>query len=173
MSEDIKMIERIANNERNISVIQKENEMQNRVFVKFEETVEKLQDLTESMHRLITIHDERIRVQATTVEQFRTEMNNEIKELESRISKETQTLSEKLDRSEDRIMKAIAALQEKWEKEQIAHIQKKETISEKIANLSVRFESWKWFILGGVFTAGVILEKSGAINGLFSLFKFP
>ena len=70
-----------------IAGLQKENEMQARVYVKFEETIDKLQDLTESMHRLISIHDERIRVTAQVVDSIKAEMNNEIKELEAKMQK--------------------------------------------------------------------------------------
>ena len=147
--------------EKEVYALGKESEIQTRMFVKFEETIEKLQDLTESMHRLITIHDERIRVNSELVNQIKAEMNNEIKELEGRITKENQLLSKKIDDSEARIL-------HKQEE-----IRKKETFSEKVATLALRFESWKWFILGGAVVAGVLLEKSGFITGLLSIFKMP
>ena len=166
--------------EKEVYALGKESEIQTRMFVKFEETIEKLQDLTESMHRLITIHDERIRVNSELVNQIKAEMTNEIKELEGRITKENQLLSKKIDDSEARILQKLADLQREWKEEKKQEnldkqeeIRKKETFSEKVATLALRFESWKWFILGGAVVAGVLLEKSGFITGLLSIFKMP
>jgi hypothetical protein len=164
-------IDRLGKSERDISVIQKENEMQARVFIKFEETVEKLQVLTESMHRLISIHDERIRVQEKTIDAIRSEMNNEIKDLESR-------LSQKLEDTEKRIMNRLNENKEFFDnvKEEIQaikdnEVKKKESFAEKWSAVTAKIESWKYFVIGGLLVASFLLGKGNILNSIMGIFK--
>jgi type VII secretion protein EssA len=159
-------VDQISKNERDIAIIQKENEMQTRVFIKFEATVEKLQDLTESMHRLITIHDERITVQAKDIDDIRHEMDKEMRELEAR-------LVSKLTESEDRILNRIDELQQTVKDNTSSNDEKKHGFSDSLGKLGTKLESWKWFIIGVIFAGGVLLGKSGLVSNIFSIFKTP
>ncbi len=163
---ETKINERLSSSEQDIRVMQKENEIQNRVFIKFEETVEKLQTLTESMHRLITIHDERIRVQGKNIESIKIDMYREIKDLEDRITKDMQSIVKRVDESENRIMERLSEMGEKEEKEEMKTV----STSEKIARITMRIESWKWFILGGVFVIGMVLGDTHLLRELFMYF---
>lgn len=158
---------------KNVFALEKENELQARIYVKIEDAMGKMQDLTESMHRLLSVHDERIKVNAAVVDTIKAEMNSEIKELEERITRETQNLAQKIDSSESRILEKFAELQKKWEDDNKTQAVKKETFADKVATLNLQFTSWKYFLIGGVFVAGMILQKTGALSGLFNLFKMP
>lgn len=166
--------EKVSELRESVSAIEKENEIQVRLSSRFEETLDKLKDLTESMHRLISLHDERIRVNAKVVEDLKVEMANEVKELEKRVTKETKLLSDKIDQSEMRILAKIAELQKEWEEERNLENKNDSSFSHKINKLFIRFESWKWFILGGVFTAGMFIgDHAGVISKIFSIFGTP
>lgn len=146
--------------EKEVYGLNKENEMQNRIFTKFEETLEKLQVLTETLHRLIVQHDERIKVTSDRVDALRVDMKEELKELEDKMHTENQMLCRKFTESETRI---LAKLEEfKTTKESTGNV---------VAALALKFESWKYFILGGMFVAGVLLGKSSWFSALFSFFK--
>jgi predicted RNase H-like nuclease (RuvC/YqgF family) len=143
-------IDQISKNERDIAVIQKENELQTRVFIKFEETVEKLQDLVEAMNRMITIHDEKIRVQERALET----MESDIKELESRLSK-------KLEDTENRILDKIAELK-----------LERSVVVDKPNGVMKKLDAYKWFILGGIFAVGVAMGKTSLVSNIFSIFYY-
>ena len=179
-------VNRLSISERDISVLQKENEIQARIFIKFETTIEKIQDLTESMHRLISIHDERIKFQekiaddlkntassvasklaetakntAISLEQetqsVRAEMKNEMKELEIR-------LTTKLEDTETRILEKISELQLEWKEEK----KDNKNQSSSIDGIKGKLLSYKWFVMGGLIVAGILLGKITAISNLIS-----
>ena len=156
----------------------KENEMYNRIFGKFEETIEKLQILTESLHRLIVMHDERIKVTSDRVDVLRVDMKEELEDLEARLSEETQTLVRKIEGTEERILTKIGELKTEIDANKIryesvdkAHSNKEEASADIISGLALRFEQWKWFIIGGIFVAGLAVGKANIIGSILSFFK--
>jgi chromosome segregation ATPase len=154
--------EQVAELEKQTFILGKENEMQGKVFVKFEETLEKLQDLTESMHRLLSLHDERIKVNAQVMERIKEEMNNDIRELENRLSKETEALSKKIDDSETRILSKIGELQKSW---------KEEKSKSEISDTTMKIFKYKYFIMGAAIVAGFFLHQTGIIGTLINFLK--
>ena len=144
--------------EKEIYGLNKENELQNRVFSKFEETLEKLQTLTEALHRLIIQHEERIKVTSENVVALRLEMKDELEELEKRLHAENANLCKKFTESEERILSKLSELSER-----------KDSAGSMVAALAMKFDAYKYFILGGVFIAGLLLGKGNWISGLFTL----
>jgi len=166
-----RLISRVADNERDVKVLEKEAEMQNRIFIKLEETVQKIQDLTESMHRLISIHDEKIRVQEKSIETYRNEMKDEMKELERRISNETLSLCQKIDRVEHAILMRLAEMQKVWNTEKVAVQVQKETFSDKVQTIKDKMEGYKWFILGSIFAAGMLAGHADLLGAVLHIFS--
>jgi oligoendopeptidase F len=162
--------ESVANLEREVYSLGKENEIQNRVFAKFEETLEKIQVLTETLHRLIVQHEERIKINAEAVEALRVEMRDEIKELEERISRENKNLCEKIEKSEERILAKILELKQEWDKEEKATTEKKATINEQVNQLMLKFASIKWFLLGSLLAGAYLLGHVNIISVILKLF---
>jgi hypothetical protein len=166
--------EQVTKLEKSVYSLEKDNELQAKIFIRFEDQVDKLSDLTEAMHILISLHDERIKVNALTVETLKEEMNKEIKELEARVTTQGRELSNKIDASESRILEKIAELKKEWKEEKDVEVEKKATFSEKVNNLFIKFESWKWFIIGAIFTAGIVMGKTNLLSSVISsLFKIP
>jgi hypothetical protein len=164
--------ERVVKLEKNMYSLEKDNELAAKIFLRFEDQVDKIQALTEAMHILISLHDERIRVNAQIVEDLKEEMNKDIKELESRIANQGLELSTKIDMSETRILAKIAELKLDWREDKKEDKVRKETFSDKINSLFVKFESSKWFILGGIFVGGFLLGKGNLIVSFIgNLFK--
>ncbi len=173
-----RLISRVTDNERDVRVIQKESEMQNRLFVKLEETVVKIQDLTESMHRLITIHDERIRVQEKSLDLYRIEMKNEIKEIEDRTTAGQNMLSIKIEAVETKIeaveLKILARLEQMQQRWESSDSQKKASITEKISAIMLKIEAWKWFFMGIIFVSGLVAGHNDFLSGIIHFFiKVP
>jgi hypothetical protein len=166
--------EQVTKLEKSVYSLEKDNELQGKIFLRFEDQVDKLSDLTEAMHIMISLHDERIRVNAQTVENLREEMSKDIKDLEIRVGIQVEELSKKIDASESRILEKIAELKTEWKEEKKVEIEKKITFSEKVNGLFIKFESWKWFIIGAIFTAGIVMGKTNIIGSvLSSIFKIP
>jgi|GEM_PF-5465072 len=167
---DDRIIDRISVNEREIGVIQKENEIQTRLSLKFEQTLERFQTLIESINRLIVVHDERIRSQDKDIISIRDDMSREIEKLENRITRDHEALSKKLNDTEARIMEKLGELQEEWKLEKT----RKETFAEKVHSVTSKVENWKWFFVGGIFVAGMLLgDKFGILKFISNIFKIP
>lgn len=157
----------VAELEKEVFSLTKENELQNRVFSKFEETLEKIQILTETLHRLIVQHEERIRVNADSVETLRRDMSTEIKELEERLAHETNNLCVKIEKSEERILEKLAELRKEWNDK----IQKK--TNDPLVQLASKFSSFKWFIFGGIFVAAYFMGHLNIIGLLIKVAQIP
>lgn len=171
----IKLTERVSINESDIKVIQRETEIRDRVSLKFEETLERLQEVVEALHRLLSIHDEKIETNSRDIERNRIEMAADIKDLEKRFSEEITKLSSKVEATESNILKKLDEFQKEWkvekDKSTERYEEKKETLAEKLVNLKLKIESYKYFILGGVFVLGLMVGKTNLISWLLTIFR--
>jgi hypothetical protein len=168
-----RLTDRVTENEHELRVLQKENEIQARIFLKLEEVVEKNQTLTESMHRLLSIHDEKHKILNKDLEDIREEMTKDIKDLHVRITSETKILTDKIEKTETNILVQLAQFQKEWKEEKerraVADVAAKEASSEKITGIVSKIDAWKWFIVGAVFVAGLVSGHTGILTALVHL----
>jgi ElaB/YqjD/DUF883 family membrane-anchored ribosome-binding protein len=147
-------INRVTQLEKNMIAVQKDNEMQLRIFQKLEVTVEKIHDLSESMHRLVSTHEEKILRQQEESENI----NLQVAKLEEKLDKETVILTKKIDENYDKILKNIKEILEEWKKKEEKHQDEKEKSDKAISQTNKTIEKWKWFILGAAFILGFLID---------------
>lgn len=172
--------DKVNNLDKDISSVLKDQEVQNRAMLKMEVTIDKLQTLAEAMHRLISIHDERISNNAKLAEGhiLQTEaqreiMSQDIKDLNSRLTQDTATLSAKMDSMENRLSSKIddkiddltKRLDDKEAKD------KEDTVHEKasFAKLKKLVNKWQLLAMGILFMLGLI---GGQHNIVAAILKF-
>ena len=160
--------EKVFGIEKQVSLLERDSEMQLKIFNKLEKTVEKIHDLTESMHRLISLHDEKLRQHEITSDQLerliqerKLEYLNDIKEIHTRIDNETRTLSAKIEKTQETILNEIKDLKEKWQEREnkILNIElNKETKPEQnsLGKIVEFVNTWKWAFIFGAFIFGMI-----------------
>ena len=134
--------------ETSVELIKKELDDQRKIHEKLDIAIEKLTDVSNSIHRMLAVHEEKIARQEESIfaaeeqiEVRRGELLIKINELHSRITTNTKE-----------IMTAASAQHEKQNKE-IAKL--REDINSRVGVL----ERWRYIIIGGSIVVGFLLHK--------------
>ena len=123
--------------------------------------IEKLTELSNSISKLLAVHDERL----DSLEKIHDKTDIDIKEVHSRITTISREICDKIDQVESMIESKLLAASESSTRQ---HIEIKADIENKINVLSNRvgvLETWRWLIIGGATVLGYFGEK------LFKLFN--
>ena len=134
--------------ETSVELIKKELDDQRKIHEKLDIAIEKLTDVSNSIHRMLAVHEEKIARQEESIfaaeeqiEVRRGELLIKINELHSRITTNTKE-----------IMTAASSQHEKQNKE-IAKL--REDINNRVGVL----ERWRYIIIGGSIVVGFLLHK--------------
>ena len=125
------------------------------VVSKIDTSIEKLTEVSNSIGKLLAVHDERI----NSLERLNTRTDDDIKDLHSRITTTSREVCEKLDQVEHVIEDR---LKEQSENSARQHAEIKADIESKIIVLSARvsvLETWRWLIIGGATVVGYLVNK--------------
>lgn len=122
---------------------------------KFDETIEKMQEIASNLYRMISLQEQRIEMHDKTtremesvLEMRRIEHNNDIKELHLRITMVNRELTTKIDETEKRILDEIHLLRDELSKD-----------TDKTGKRISDIEAWKWMVMGGLVAAGWVASK--------------
>jgi chromosome segregation ATPase len=121
---------------------------------KLDSSLEKISEVSNSIGKLLAVHDERL----NSLEKVSDKKDREIDELHSRITTQTREIMDKLEtmgaKIDDR-MKSAA------EQSTAQHNDIKKEIQNDIKQIENRLtslEQWKWYVLGGAAVIGYILH---------------
>ena len=144
----------MAELETEVLLLKKELHDQAKIHDRLDVAIEKLTDVSNSIHRMLSVHEEKIARQEESIfeaeqkiEERRTELSIKIDELHSRITTNTKD-----------IMGAAAQ----------QHLEQNKEIQKIRDELSTRvgvLERWRWIIIGGSIIAGFIIQKFLIIGG--------
>ena len=134
--------------ETEVELLKKELHNQKKIHDRLDVAIEKLTDVSNSIHRMLAVHEEKLTRQEEAIidaeqkiEVRRAELSKQIDELHSRITTNTKEL-----------MILEASQHEKHSKEI-------KRLSDSINNRVGVLEKWRWLIIGGAIIAGFILNK--------------
>ena len=140
--------------ETEVILIKKELHEQTKIYVRLDVAIEKLTDVSNSIHRMLAVHEEKISKQEEAIvatedhiEKRRDDLEKKIDDLHSRITTNTKEIM------------AAAALQHT---EQNKEIQK---IRDELSNRVGVLERWRWLIIGGSIIVGFVVQKYMVIGG--------
>lgn len=118
-------------------------------------SIEKLTEVSNSIGKLLAVHDERI----NTLERVRNRQEEDIRDLHFRITSVSKEICDKLDELEDTLenkMKGHSDTSEKLQKELKHDLDVKlNTLDSRIAIL----ERWRWLVLGGAAVLGYLFNR--------------
>lgn len=149
-----------------VELLKKDITLINDVFKKLDTTIEKLEELTVSMTKILSLHEQKLEYHERKdqdldrlIELRRTELLNDIKELHSRVTTVNRELTTQIEHTETKITNEIKALKD--------HITQEH---KQASNVVEQIQRWKWMILGG--SAAVMwLISSVNFAALSKLFK--
>ena len=138
----------MAELETEVKLLKKELQDQAKIHIRLDVAIEKLTDVSNSIHRMLAVHEEKISRQEESIveaeqklEVRRTELSVKIDELHSRITTNTKEIM------------AAAASQHQQQNKEIQKIK-----DELISRVGV-LEKWRHVLIGSSIVAGFVLHK--------------
>ena len=144
----------MAELETEVELLKKELYDQRKIHDRLDIAIEKLTDVSNSIHRMLAVHEEKIARQ----EEALFEAENKIEERRSELSLKIDELHSRITTNTKEIMSA-AALQHQEQNKEIQKI--RDELSTRVGVL----EKWRWIIIGGSIIAGFIIQKYMIIGG--------
>ena len=144
----------MAELETEVKLLKKEVEDQAKIHGRLDVAIEKLTDVSNSIHRMLAVHEEKIARQEEAI----FEAKNKIEERRSELSSKIDELHSRITTNTKEIMSA-AALQHQEQNKEIQKI--RDELSTRVGVL----EKWRWIIIGGSIIAGFIIQKYMIIGG--------
>jgi len=124
-----------------VQLLKKEVSDMKMIYSRLDKAIEKISDVSNSINRMLAVHEEKISQQEEVQIRTEQEINKDIKELHSRISTNNREL---------------ISLMSEQHKEQTDKMTKLEI--ELQGRVGV-LEKWRWIIIGGSIVAGFIIQK--------------
>ena len=124
-----------------VQLLKKEVSDMKMIYSRLDKAIEKISDVSNSINRMLAVHEEKISQQEEAQIRSEQDTNNDIKELHSRISTNNRELMN---------------LMSEQHKEQTDKMTKLEI--ELQGRVGV-LEKWRWIIIGGSIVAGFIIQK--------------
>ena len=138
----------MAGLETEVKLIKKELKDQAKIHDRLDVAIEKLTDVSNSIHRMLAVHEEKIARQEEAI--FQAEEQIEVRRLE--LSKRLDELHSRITTNTKEIMSA-AAVQHKQQNKEIQKIK-----DELVSRVGV-LEKWRYVLIGGSIVIGFMLHK--------------
>ena len=131
----------MADLETEVKLLKKELEDQKKIHDRLDIAIEKLTDVSNSIHRMLAVHEEKLTRQEEALESRRVEISSQISELHSRVTTNTKEIMTSATKQHDNQNKQIQKI--------------REDLNNRIGVL----EKWRHVLIGCSIVAGFILHK--------------
>ena len=131
----------MADLETEVKLLKKELEDQRKIHDRLDIAIEKLTDVSNSIHRMLAVHEEKLTRQEEALESRRVEISSQISELHSRVTTNTKEIMLSATKQHDNQNKEIQKI--------------REDLNKRIGIL----EKWRHVLIGCSIVAGFILHK--------------
>ena len=127
--------------ETEIALLKREVDDMKGIHVRLDSAIEKIAEVSSSLHTVIAAHEEKLARQEEEIVQNEKEIKREIQELHSRVTSN---------------YKEIVTLISKHNSDDIERFHQ---LQRELSNRVGILEKWRWIIIGGSIVAGFILHK--------------
>ena len=131
----------MADLETEVKFLKKELDNQKKIHDRLDVAIEKLTDVSNSIHRMLAVHEEKLTRQEEALESRRVEISSQISELHSRVTTNTKDIMLSATKQHDNQNKEIQKI--------------REDLNKRIGIL----EKWRHVLIGCSIVAGFILHK--------------
>ena len=132
--------------ETEIALLKREVDDMKGIHVRLDSAIEKIAEVSSSLHTVIAVHEEKLARQEETLEENEKRFRDNVQELHSRITTNAKETSQHMSEMERRLLDEL------------------QTIRKEMSNRVGMLEKWKWVIVGGSIVAGFIIQKVITIN---------
>ena len=132
--------------ETEIALLKREVDDMKGIHVRLDSAIEKIAEVSSSLHTVIAVHEEKLARQEETLEENEKHFRDNVQELHSRITTNAKETSQHMSEMERRLLDEL------------------QTIRKEMSSRVGMLEKWKWVIVGGSIVAGFIIQKVITIN---------
>ena len=148
--------------ETDVALLKRETAQMASVFSKLDEAIDKLGDVANGISKMLAVHDEKLVIHERVdrelfelVEKRRAEMQEDIKEIHSRITTVQREIASELSNTEHKIMEALKELKSGVDANRSAIQNDSKDLEKRVEQL----ERWRWILVGGGMVVGFIVTK--------------
>ena len=132
--------------ETEIALLKREVDDMKGIHVRLDSAIEKIAEVSSSLHTVIAVHEEKLARQEETLEENEKHFRDNVQELHSRITTNAKETSQHMSEMERRLLDEL------------------QTIRKEMSSRVGMLEKWKWVIVGGSIVAGFIIQKVITLN---------
>ena len=132
--------------ETEIALLKREVDDMKGIHVRLDSAIEKIAEVSSSLHTVIAVHEEKLARQEETLEENEKHFRDNVQELHSRITTNAKETSQHMSEMERRLLDEL------------------QTIRKEMSSRVGMLEKWKWVIVGGSIVAGFIIQKVITVN---------
>jgi predicted nucleic acid-binding Zn-ribbon protein len=132
--------------ETEIALLKREVDDMKQIHVRLDSAIEKIAEVSSSLHTVIAVHEEKLARQEETLEESEKQLRDNVQELHSRITTNAKETSQHMSEMERRLLEEL------------------QTIRREMSSRVGMLEKWKWVIVGGSIVAGFIIQKVITVN---------
>lgn len=144
--------------------IESELEVLKSVVNKLDSSLEKISEVSNSIGKLLAVHDERIgQLEKTSEKRI-----DDIKELHSRITTQTREIVDKIDDLEKTLDSKIKTNTDEMKNQYREIVNTVDADFSKMSSRVELLERWRWYVLGGAITIGYLI---GNLTDILKILK--
>ena len=131
----------MAQIETDLELLKREVSDMKSIHVRLDKAIEKIADVTSSLHTIMAVHEEKLMRQEEALDGQEKEFRENIQQLHDRISSNSYKTTKHMNDMEKRISDEL------------------QKIREELSNRVGVLEKWRWVIIGGSIVCGFIITK--------------
>jgi len=148
-----------SNIETDVALLKKDVDDLKNIHKRLDSAIEKIAEVSQSLHTIMAVHEEKLTRQEEHLESQDTKINNSIQELHSRITTNSKELHQQ-------IMDAERRLHETMDKHNQKENEEFKKLAEQISKRVGLLERWRWVIVGAAIVAGFVIQKLPIWNNI-------
>src|SRR6056300_227491 len=138
--------------ETEVALLKKEVADMKAIHARLDSAIEKIADVSQSLHTIMAVHEEKLIRQEDALEEQEKEFRDNIQELHSRITTNAKETSQHMTEMERRL---VDAMNEHNRKETEQFLKLREELQTRVGIL----EKWRHLIIGGAIVIGFVIQR--------------
>ena len=138
--------------ETEVELLKKEVQDMKQIHVRLDSAIEKIADVSQSLHTIMAVHEEKLMRQEEALDEQEKKLQDNIMELHSRITSNAKETANHIADTERRL---VDAMNEHNRKETEQFMKLREELQTRVGIL----EKWRHLIIGGAIVIGFVLQK--------------
>ena len=143
--------------ETEVELLKKEVQDMTKIHARLDTAIEKIADVSQSLHTIMAVHEEKLIRQEETLDEQEKKLESNIMELHSRITSNAKEQTQLMNEMERRL---VDAMKEHNRTESMEFAELKKELQNRVGVL----EKWRYLIIGGSIVVGFVVQALMKLN---------